>query len=570
MIRTLKLIVALLVLCACTTEGVVLPIGQDTKTPEVSKGDAQPPMDVTDSGQVPDTRNDIIPDLRQPDQGVEPDVPGDTGNLADTPPDLTGDDVQPADGTPEAVDSGPLPCETEAECDDDDDCTFDSCKEGSCTYQPMPPGICCDADGDCDDGVDCTEDSCKAGKCFNILESNLCCTMNSQCDDYLDCTLDFCVGSTCAHLFLADDQTCQCFSVLDCNDGLICTKDSCMNGQCIWQPSGTGSGCCQTNSQCDDGNPSTVDKCEQLTCSNKSPKPCLANFHCDDEDPCTTDTCIESLCQHGAVDGCCQLDGQCADDTALTTDQCVAGLCVHFFGAEPKLCTDTSECDDDNDCTVETCTGGMCSYTKGESPQCCFAASTCDDGDKCTDDKCANLHCESSPAQGPIQQAGWDFDAAGLTNWDIQGDGSKVKWQMSSKKYMSGPNALYFGDPAGPTINNGKTVSGSAYSPPTLFPPKGPITLKFWTYIHVEPLYSKDLVWITVKTSDAESQIWSKEDIGGTTGMSWKEVEVPIANISSLAGKPVQIGFHFDSEDNVSNDYEGVYVDSVELLWPCQ
>ncbi len=53
-------------------------------------------------------------------------------------------------------------CETDSDCNDDDSCTNDICSEGSCTNSPIT----------CDDGEDCTDDVCNdEGVCENIWAS---------------------------------------------------------------------------------------------------------------------------------------------------------------------------------------------------------------------------------------------------------------------------------------------------------------------------------------------------------------------------------------------------------------
>ncbi len=125
-------------------------------------------------------------------------------------------------------------------------------------------------------------------------------------------------------------------------------------------PSVTG---CTDDSQCDDGNDCTEDRCHwDHTCINAP----MDARSCDDGDPCTTDDqCLDGLCLPGPA-----LD--CDDGNPCTVDSCdPAEGCAH--GNSNK------ECDDGNGCTVDdTCVDGACIGT----------APLCDDGNDCTADSC--------------------------------------------------------------------------------------------------------------------------------------------------------------------------------------
>ncbi|MCH7720220.1 MAG: hypothetical protein IH988_04420 [Planctomycetes bacterium] len=89
-------------------------------------------------------------------------------------------------------------------CDDEKCCLLVCFSNVFCCEQPWGPGcvelaeaLCefcdaCEDDLDCDDGDDCTFDSCKVdtGQCFND---------EIHCDDGDQCTDDFCQGGECQH-----------------------------------------------------------------------------------------------------------------------------------------------------------------------------------------------------------------------------------------------------------------------------------------------------------------------------------------------------------------------------------
>ncbi len=200
-------------------------------------------------------------------------------------------------------------------CDDGDPCTTDKCVRGGCVYNPMP----------CDDGNSCTTDTCIGGTCqYNSLPD--CCSSNAACADNDPCTNDTCISGTCANIYIV------------CDDGNSCTIDNCVDGICV---STNDPLCCNNGAGCDDGNACTNDICVAGICT-------FEDIDCDDNNPCTDDFCNES-CQH-IFTGCCISNSDCNDNDACTTDECNAGLCLN----QPI------NCDDGDPCTADSCTAGTC------------------------------------------------------------------------------------------------------------------------------------------------------------------------------------------------------------------
>jgi hypothetical protein len=436
--------------------------------------------------------------------------------------------------------------------------------------------------------VGCTEDLCLSNDCFNIPESNLCCGNAGDCDDLNACTLDRCIGNLCAHTFLAS-QDCSCTSWLDCDDGLPCTSGTCKNGTCIYEMAAVGPSCCAAAADCDDGLALTVDSCLQFTCNQAPMSPCFEDAGCDDGDPCTADSCdIESpcpaeicdgwcnadecgmpvgFCVSSAVDGCCTVDGQCDDGLPGTEDRCVDYSCFHFLGAGPKACAAVETCDDGNACTLQECVAGLCTYSLAPSVACCATSQTCDDGDACSVDQCTSFTCQHEPAQGPVVHVHWGFPQPVLPpGFSATSDGSSVKWQVSGKRFVTSPYSLYFGDISGPSIDNGKKVQGTLLTDWVTLPSGLPISLQFWLFLGVEPLYSVDQLTILIDDGGTLVPVFDKTMIGGSTGGAWKQVAL---NLAPFAGKKVRLEIRFDSIDALNNSGEGVYIDDIDWSWPC-
>jgi hypothetical protein len=64
-------------------------------------------------------------------------------------------------------------CTNDAQCNDGELCTIDTCEDGRCVHRLI----------DCDDGDPCTKDRCEGGQCFHSpIEncSDLCCNPDTQ------------------------------------------------------------------------------------------------------------------------------------------------------------------------------------------------------------------------------------------------------------------------------------------------------------------------------------------------------------------------------------------------------
>ena len=256
-------------------------------------------------------------------------------------------------------------------CDDQNDCTTDSCdtKTGCAHDNAAIP---------CTDGDACTlSDTCIDGQCVPGAKKN--------CDDKNACTADSCgVGTgVCLNAPLSDNA---------CTDGNFCTSgDACAAGTCV------GSAV-----SCDDNNPCTLDTCAPTTGCDHAPQ----TTGCDDGNPCTVgDSCIESVCISGA-----QKD--CNDQNSCTSDSCdtTSGTCINKplngaacsdgnFCTEPDACTDTvctgkaKNCDDSNSCTNDSCDPASgCIHAN--------VTGSCEDGNACTvGDTCVNALCVPGSAK---------------------------------------------------------------------------------------------------------------------------------------------------------------------------
>ncbi len=319
-----------------------------------------------------------------------------TGACSHEAVDCSGQNTECATYTCNATDGQCMPMFSDVACDDDNDCTADTCEAGTCMNTATPDEPC--SFGECT-GADCETNLCDGEPTCN--EAGECVQEAVNCDDNDPCTDDVCdpASGACSHV------------PVDCSN---------LNSECgTYACNPTDGACVATfaDTACDDGNPCTTDTCdaatgacahEQVDCTgqntecinficneaNGSCMPAEVPDACDDGNPCTDDACINGACQHVAVacddgnacngveschptTGACVTDGElnCADDGNPCTDEFCDPIqgCVTFNNSNP--------CDDGSECTTgDQCTGGVCA--PGQNLDCP------DDGNPCTNEVC--------------------------------------------------------------------------------------------------------------------------------------------------------------------------------------
>lgn len=195
------------------------------------------------------------------------------------------------------IHSGPIAfavtCDESTPCDDRNNCTDDVCNEfGICTFTPN--------DRSCEDGDPCTgPDRCSGGVCTSG---------GPACGDGNVCTDDFCNPDTgeCSHA----DNTAVCSAGDACTSPGVCGDGSCLKGPPL---------------DCNDGNPCTVEFCDNLLGCRTTPLPgcCVSDSGCADTSVCTVnERCVANACVSSPLD--------CDDLDPATFDSCnPATGCVH-------------------------------------------------------------------------------------------------------------------------------------------------------------------------------------------------------------------------------------------------
>ena len=270
------------------------------------------------------------------------------------------------------------------DCDDGQECTADSCSNGSCQNNNRPSTESCNSNtGRCLNGVCCG--ACIGGSsCLPGLDNSACGGGGSLCEDCRPgtCRQGSCcrgnyrcwTGSDCVN-GRNDDQNCgregndcqDCGAQGQCHDGQCCSGSfacfdgfSCVDGQSNATACGAGGQNCQdcgSAGQCYDG------QC------------CSGTYACHDGGSCVDGQNNSSACGRAGL-SCqnCGSQGQCYDG------QCCSGTYACHDG---NSCVDgqsnSSACGR-NGQSCQDCGGGVC--TDG---QCCSGATSCWNGSACVD-----------------------------------------------------------------------------------------------------------------------------------------------------------------------------------------
>ncbi|MCB9740440.1 MAG: Ig-like domain-containing protein [Deltaproteobacteria bacterium] len=234
------------------------------------------------------------------------------------------------------------PCFVEGKvCDDNNECTDDSCDQSKgCVYKITNKA--------CDDGDACTEgDTCGGGACIpgkaKVCEDANACTDDS-CDKALGCvnapnTTPCDDGQLCTKPDLCKAGACAAGTVDTCDDGWSCTVDVCDPQQ----------GCQHTKNSdlCDDGSPCSSDSCigeggEAKTGCSYNNLPQGFSVACYDHDPKTigVGNCKTGTTQcdgNGKAGSCIGQVGPAADDPCGNDDEDCDGLTNEDCGITYKI-----------------------------------------------------------------------------------------------------------------------------------------------------------------------------------------------------------------------------------------
>lgn len=281
-------------------------------------------------------------------------------------------------------------------------CQFVTCKDGICVFKKNPD--CCTEDADCDDGDPCTRDTCEFNRCQHTQrsEGSPCASHKSCRNGHCRCARvqepcrgdkfnnDCCPGQffdpLCLPSPLGDNRCCR--AVLDaCAFNSDCCSGACRNGSCCnTEPSRCnfdeeccGSGVCRNNVCCFPEPKSTTcqgrcgqvrNNCGQLVNCGC----CPVGATCTASEQCCQDEPTKCLRHNGSSQGtCCRGSGY---GCAIDGDCCGAGVCRG--GSRKTCCQPLQEsCRQNGDCCgAAICRNGQCCEDKAGA-SCRYDADCC-------------------------------------------------------------------------------------------------------------------------------------------------------------------------------------------------
>jgi len=512
-------------------------------------------------------------------------------------------------------------CSDDAECDDGDPCTTDSCPgvDSLCAFIPVEG--CCTTDEACGDGDPCTQDSCtsdQGGECLNVW---ICCETDDDCDDGEDlCTEDLCVDDYCQFLFTGAAGCCEPIiweegfeqgqgewvfenqdtspswhlSTIKSSDGAsslaftngdgtstgtyqdstaisppveLGVQPGVALGFQVWYDTEPGYDWCQVWVD-HPGGEALLDefsghddfwKEKSYSLEEWAGQEVTIRFqwHCDGS-VSYTGIWFDEI---AVTQGCCNADADCEDDNPCTEDVCpgLMSMCNNTWAE--GCCLDEADCDDGDPCTWDICseTGGTCSHVT----ICCIADEDCDDGDDvCTDDTCVDNYCQFLPtgAAGCCEPEVWVEDFEGtLGAWEVDPPDGLYSWHVSDVKAYGGAKALHFGNAAG--TDYGSNTDGDALSPVMSLPAGADVALHLAVWFDTESGYDYAKLFLVEMSSGVEVEL---DEFTGHAQGFWEDRSYDLAE---WAGKDVRFKLLWHSDGSIT--YDGVWVDDMNVIQVC-
>lgn len=209
----------------------------------------------------------------------------------------------------------------------------------------------------------------------------------------------------------------------------------------------------------------------------------------------------------------------------------------------------------------------------------CEPGDLCEDGDPCTENRCVEGQCAAAPIPAgeccDVSTLFADTFDAGQTALGLTQLTPSAGWTLSERRAASPPTSLYFGNDDFATYGTGERVAGTATLPIMSLPPAQESVLRFRAMALIEPSKKYDKFWIEadILEGDAGNQtivetveLMDKGDLPGAADKGFALVEVPL---EGLEGKTIRVRLEFDTLDELNNDFEGLYIDDLQLLATC-
>ncbi|MRG91258.1 hypothetical protein [Polyangium spumosum] len=414
------------------------------------------------------------------------------------------------DGSKPVVDT--VPCETAANCNDNNACTVDTCGDAKiCVFTPTMDGpnpaqtagdckrldcaggeevLVNDADDIPDDNEPCTVDACVSGAASNIpvadgdacqrgnqtgrCEAGVCqiaCDAQTPCDDDNPCTDDFCNFGTSTCVFTNLDGLPTPGVTQSPGD---CKQKLCVNGKDTDVTDDTDvpvdvNPC--TDNVCTSGVPSNPSTASGTYCAPGMPEVCDGGgscVQCTLPEHCTG--IVETDCaKRACVNNQCVVTYLGNETTAGPASQmpgdCKRAVCNGVDGGTVLVNDDNDKPNDNNPCTIDFCTNGQADSDPAALNTNCGGSNVCNGEGQCvgctsagqcpgTDDFCKTRTCNGGVC-------GFNYKADGTeTPGQTSGD-CKVEVCDGAGQFVIRPDTMDFGDDGNPCTKNQCTAQGN-------------------------------------------------------------------------------------------------------------
>jgi hypothetical protein len=458
-------------------------------------------------------------------------------------------------------------------CDDLNVCTVsDTCQEGACQSGSWAFN-CCNIDDDCEDNFECTSDSCIGGTCdFALMD----------CDDNNLCTADTCAGGVCGNTPLSSDVV---IFEQDFDDGTApgwlfttgTTQNSVGSEDIYWSVNDFRANSADyslyggnpEDQTYDHGNGTALAYSPPMRLPSDSAIELTFALFADFKEQVITYDRLQVLVLPAGAQEPTSLtpwiyqsvggeNGEFVEQTYVLDEYAGQEVRVVFAFITPDSFANDAEGVYIDDVAV----------VAAPRDGCCFYDSHCDDANLCSADNCDDFECSYPYVGGAYFSE--DFDTGSVAIGESQ-DSSKwylvhssngqVGWFVDEVRAESTPHAFHAGTKNG-TYDGGTAFSVTARSPLFVLPVNADALLKFDVYTDLtQPDCVNDVLSVGISTSIVGNIKWLYQKCDSTKNF------VPVSlSLADYEGKS-QLFIHLKFTANKDkNSGEGVYIDNLQVV----
>ncbi|HIA01184.1 MAG TPA: hypothetical protein EYN66_04640 [Myxococcales bacterium] len=338
----------------------------------------------------------------------------------------------------------------------------------------------------------------------------------------------------------------------------------------------------------DSGTGPRIDLFEVISSKCQAPPECTANGDCTASPGICYEakgSCNDGKCEYKKLADCCETTSECNDGNACTFDICAAGKCNHQ--PIPGCCLADADCSATVACLQGVCNpvSHVCEFKVQGS--CCTSDAQCNTPDKfcpgesfCTEGVCTQVASDKTETlMSFVFTSGYD-------GWQPEPQSGQYRWRENDETFVSSPRSLYFGNndgehycsPFSSSPSNGIAhlpgLPSSAFPTGAIsFDATGKSTLSFSVYLDVRS--NPDVDKLAVRLDDVngtQNTVWSKEMVSADQYGSWVNVSMDVSKFAPFTGT---VRFFFNvvntgTDGGCYNAGAGVFVDDVKVVQSCK